>query len=258
MQQQMTLFGDSNAAKLPSIAELIEQGYLFVCNHSGGKDSQAMYLKLKDLVPAKQLIVVHAILHEVDWPGIDTHIESTVDHPVYYVAAAKSLFDMAEHRGMWPSPQQRQCTSDLKRGPLETFIRRFLRLHPEYRGRIVNCMGLRAEESSSRAKLDTFTKSERNSKAGRSWYEWLPIHELSERAVFETIEQAGQRPHWAYLKGMSRLSCVFCIMANTKDLQTAARLRPETYRRYVALERQINHTVSMDRRSLVEITGIAA
>ena len=141
-QQQMTLFGSNETEPtLPSIAELIEQGFLFVLNHSGGKDSQAMYLKLRDLVPAKQLIVVHAILHRVDWPGIDYHIESTVNHPVFYVAAGKSLFDMVEQRGMWPSPQYRQCTSDLKRGPVETFIRRYLLLHPEFSGRVVNCMG---------------------------------------------------------------------------------------------------------------------
>ena len=238
------------------IQELIDRGFLFVINHSGGKDSQAMASMLAKAVPAHQRIAVHAILHEVDWEGIPEHIEQNTDCEVFYVAAAKGLLDMVEQRGKFPSPKYRQCTSDLKRGPLDTFIRRYLALHPEYAGRVVNCMGMRAEESTSRAKLATLKKSERNSKAGRTWYEWLPIHHLTAVEVFRTIAEARQVPHWAYGKGMSRLSCVFCIMANTQDLTTAAKLKPELYARYVALEKKHNYTMSMSQKLLPEITGI--
>jgi DNA sulfur modification protein DndC len=34
-----------------SILNLIARGALFVCNSSGGKDSQAMFLTLRELVP---------------------------------------------------------------------------------------------------------------------------------------------------------------------------------------------------------------
>ena len=56
--------------------------------------------------------------------------------------------------------------------------------------------------------------------------------------------------------GMSRLSCVFCIMASRADLRTAARLQPAFYARYVALEKRIGHTLSPSGRSLPELTGI--
>ena len=176
--KQLSFF-DTTRDELAEVRRLIDQGFLFVVNHSGGKDSQAMYARLAPMIPAQQLTVVHAILHEVDWPGIPEHIEATVSHPVSYVAAAKSLLDMAAQRGMFPSPTQRQCTSDLKRGPIETFIRRYLKQHPEFQGRVVSCMGFRAEESPARAKLQTLVKSERNSRAGRTWYDWLPIHHLT-------------------------------------------------------------------------------
>jgi DNA sulfur modification protein DndC len=55
---------------------------------------------------------------------------------------------------------------------------------------------------------------------------------------------------------MSRLSCCFCIMANTADLTTAARLAPELYRRYVETERRLDFTLSPSRKFLTEITGI--
>ena len=131
--KQLSMF-DTAAVELTEIRRLIEAGFVFVVNHSGGKDSQAMYLRLAPMIPNGQLIVVHAILHEVDWGGLPEHIEATVSHPVYYVAAAKSLLDMAEQRGMFPSPSYRQCTSDLKRTPIETFVRRFLQEHPSTGG----------------------------------------------------------------------------------------------------------------------------
>ena len=234
-----------------------DKGALFILNHSGGKDSQAMYERVRHLIPRRQLIVVHSILHEADWGGIPEHVEATVSHPVYYVAAAKSFFDMVEARGMFPSPQQRQCTSDLKRTPIDTFTRRFLKEHPEYGGRVVHVVGLRAEESHERAKASTWERYKRESIAGREVYHWLPIHDLSEREVFQTIADAGQKPHWAYSKGMTRLSCCFCIMASRADLQTAANLRPDLYERYVRLERKINFTMSMEKKPLDRIVGKA-
>ncbi len=76
--------------------------------------------------------------------------------------------------------------------------------------------------------------------------------------MFETIRAAGQEPFWTYAAGMKRKSCSFCIMACTADLTRAAQLRPELYARYVATEKRLGFTLSMSRRPLEEITGIAA
>jgi len=51
------------------INSLINSGALFVSNHSGGKDSQAMLIKLLEVIPAHLLIVVHASLGAIEWPG---------------------------------------------------------------------------------------------------------------------------------------------------------------------------------------------
>jgi 3'-phosphoadenosine 5'-phosphosulfate sulfotransferase (PAPS reductase)/FAD synthetase len=218
---------------------------LFVCNHSGGKDSQAMYLHLRDLVPARQLVVIHATLGDVEWPGIEEHIVATIrpEHRFFVVSANKTLFEMADHRGMWPSPKNRQCTSDLKRNPIAKQI--IAICNGEGFNRVVNCLGLRAEESPGRAKRATFRPVASATNSRREWWEWLPIHELSTKEVFRQIAEAGQQPHWAYDAGMTRLSCCFCIMSSREDLRTAAKLRPELYQRYVAKERALGHTLMM-------------
>ena len=243
----------------PEIAELKDQNALFVVNHSAGKDSQAMMLHLLRLgIPEAQMIVIHADLGDVEWDGNIEHIQATIpDVPLLTAEAKSSFWDMVERRQMFPSPSTRQCTSDLKRGPIEREVRRFLKDHPEFGGRVVNCMGMRAEESASRAKKSDVVLSARNSKAGRHWVDWLPIHGATTEEVFDLIEQSGQTPHRAYAQGMSRLSCCFCIMASTSDLTTAARLRPDLYRRYCETEARLGHTLSMSQKPLPEITGIS-
>lgn len=249
---------------LPKIADLAARGALFVVNHSGGKDSQAMFHVVRRLVPRDQVLVVHADLPEVDWPGTLEHVQATTSGFELVVAhGTKTFFQMVEHRGRWPSPQRRQCTSDLKRTPIDREIRRYLKRNPRFGGLVINCMGLRAEESASRAKADTLKLSARNSKAGREWYDWLPIHALLVGEVFRIIAGAGQKPHWAYGAGMTRLSCCFCIMASRQDLATAARLNPELYRRYCVTERRLGQTFLMPtksrgRQTLEDVTGIPA
>lgn len=230
--------------------------HVFVVNHSGGKDSQAMFNFLRLFIPPTQIRVVHAVLPDVEWEGVEAHIRSTIQpQQLHTCSARRTLLEMVEERGMFPSPTRRQCTSDLKRGPIERTVRRF--------GvkRIVNCMGMRAAESSSRAKLAEWKFSARNSKAGRDWHDWLPIHQWSTEEVFQMIALAGQTPHWAYAAGMTRLSCCFCIMASRADLRRAAELNPALYRRYVDLERRIGQVMVMPtkangRLGQEQVTGV--
>lgn len=251
------------------IQDLIDRGAIFIVNHSGGKDSQAMYLHLRQFVPKAQMVIVHADLGAVEWAGAISHIEATTaGEPLHVCRSRRSLLEMIEERGMFPSPQQRQCTSDLKRGPIEKTIRAISKASGNKL--IVNCMGMRAQESTGRKKLTPFKLSARNSKAGREWYDYLPIHTWTEDQVFRYIAAAGQRPHIVYSLGMTRFSCCFCIMASEADLKTAAKLateRPELlndphlFRKYVNLERSTGQVMLMPskthgRRTLEQVTGI--
>lgn len=249
------------------IKDLIGRGALVVVNHSGGKDSQAMYLLLRDIVPREQLVLVHADLGEVEWPGALEHIlANSRGERIEVCRSRRTLLQMIEERGMFPSPSNRQCTSDLKRGPIERTIRGLVKergvSHPGA-NLVLNCMGMRAEESSGRSKLRTFKLNEGNSRNGREWYDWLPIHGWSTRQVFDFIASQGQKPHPIYAAGMTRFSCCFCIMSSRADLTTAARLNPALYRRYVELERSTGHVMLMPdkkhgRQTLEQITGVAA
>lgn len=243
------------------IKDLISQGAVFYVSHSGGKDSQAMYALLREVIPADQIAVVHADLGNVEWAGVQEHITANVSHQVNVVAASKTFLEMVEKRGMWPSSSCRQCTSDLKRDPIMKFIRADLKK----RGATiaVNCTGIRAAESTARSKKQPLTINKRESVDGRvkrTVYDWLPIFDLSTPEVFQVIAEAGQQPFWAYAKN-ERLSCVFCIMGSLNDLRHGAEQNPKLYKTYVELEKKIGHTMFTKGRepiSLEEYTGVIA
>ncbi|HEM6735079.1 TPA: phosphoadenosine phosphosulfate reductase family protein [Citrobacter amalonaticus] len=253
-----------NITTIPKeISDLIRTGALFVSNHSGGKDSQAMLIKLLDVIPARQLVVVHASLGAVEWPGaleLARDQAKAADLPFVVATARKTLLEMVSRRfenrpevPSWPSSSTRQCTSDLKRGPIQREVRAYAKANGFKV--IVNCLGLRAQESPGRAKRQAFRKNETDSNSVLTWYEWLPIHELKVEEVFATIREAGQEPHYAYALGNERLSCVFCIMASRNDLRNGGQHHPELLEQYAALEVHTGYTMHMNRIPIKELVA---
>lgn len=266
----------------PSAFELAMQerdaGALFVANLSGGKDGQVMFIHLLEHIPAAQLLAVHATLGESEWPGALEHAQAQAEAagvPFLVAQAGKTFLGMVERRfesrpevPSWPSAATRQCTSDLKRGPIERIVRQYAAAHGYTR--IVNCMGMRAAESPARARKATWSRNDAQSLRarsivktrrlvpGREWHNWLPIHDLSTVEVLGMIRDAGQQLHPAYALGNERLSCVFCVMASAADLRNGAVHNPELYARYVEMEKKTGYTLHMSRRSLQEITGVVA
>jgi 3'-phosphoadenosine 5'-phosphosulfate sulfotransferase (PAPS reductase)/FAD synthetase len=244
------------------IKALVAKGALFVANHSGGKDSQACLISLlQQGIPTSQILVVHASLGDMEWPGaLEKAQEHALAHNLPFIVAKanKSLFDMVARRfetrpdaPSWPSAKTRQCTSDLKRDPIAKAVRAYANQHGY--SIIVNCLGLRSLESTSRAKRAPFSRVERNWTKTRSWYEWLPIHALTVEQVFASIKASGQTPHYAYSLGNERLSCVFCIMGSANDCQNGAKHNPALFNQYVALEHKTGYTMHQSRKSLHEI-----
>lgn len=256
----------------PFIASLIERGALFVVNHSGGKDSQLMLIELANVIPLRQLLVVHATLGEFEWHGALEHAKAQADalgvpflvaHANWKDGSHKDFLGMVEKRAAdkgpgtpcFPSKNNRYCTSDLKRDPIQREIRRYVAKSGHRL--IVNCEGIRAAESDDRAKREPFCLHEgtKLNAAGRTAWNWLPIFEVPTAAVIPAIRAHGQEPHPAYAAGNERLSCVFCFLASPRDLFNGARNRPELFDRYVEAEERTGYTLHMSGRSLTELVA---
>ena len=228
-----------------------------VLNTSGGKDSQVML----DVVVAEakaqgvtdRLVAVHCDLGRVEWEGTRELAVAQVAHyglRMEVVARPQGdLLDHVEAHGMWPGPSTRFCTSDHKRGQVYKLLTKLCRetgIKRADRGgrrvRILNVMGLRAQESCMRsAKLPFSLDEKATNDTVREVYEWLPLHAWTEDQIWERIRETGVPHHPAYDAGMPRLSCSFCIMSPRAGLVRAAQLRPEMAQTYADVEVRIGH-----------------
>ena len=146
---------------------------------------------------------------------------------------------------MFPSPTARFCTSDHKRAPVYRLFTHLTKTTLKDRSgpvRILNCMGLRADESPARAKRPPFFHDERASNGKRHVDVWLPIHGWNVSQVWQRIRASGVRHHPAYDLGMPRLSCCFCIFSPRSALMLAGQHNPKLLAEYVAVEKAIGHS----------------
>jgi 3'-phosphoadenosine 5'-phosphosulfate sulfotransferase (PAPS reductase)/FAD synthetase len=286
MSGQDALFSlsDVPGAPAPDHAELaalpVLAGYdLLLVNISGGKDSQATLdatVQAADAAGVRgRVVAVFADLgREDEWPGTAAlAAEHAAHYGVRFEAVQRtvtladgcrgpqSLLEHIEARGMWPDAARRYCTSDMKRGPILTVLTRLVRERHELGGefpiRVLNILGLRAEESAARAAKPAFRHlGKPYSNSYRHADEWLPIHSWTAGQVWARIAQAGTRPHPVYAQGMPRLSCRFCVLASRSALIRAAQLDPDGARRRADLETRMGHRFRRDL-SMAEIIAAA-
>jgi 3'-phosphoadenosine 5'-phosphosulfate sulfotransferase (PAPS reductase)/FAD synthetase len=238
---------------------LTEYDYI-VINTSGGKDSQVMLDVVVNLARIQgvedRLLAVHADLKRMEWPGTPELAQAQVDlYGVPFVKVTRpqgDLLDQVESRGMWPSSAARYCTAHHKQNQV---FKVFTRIVGELRDRmgtprpvkILNCMGLRAQESPARAKKPAFRFNEAASNGKREVYDWLPILHWTIDEVWERIRETGVPYHPIYDAGMPRLSCCFCVLASKSALIRAAQLAPDLAAEYARVEEKIGHTFQHGR-----------
>lgn len=240
---------------------------LVLVNSSAGKDSQAMLTYLVELareqdVALEKFLVVHCDLGRVEWKGTrELAEEQAAAYGLRFVAVSRlqgDLLEQIEARGMFPSSTARYCTSDQKTSQVSRVMTAEVKTMDLGRqARILNCLGIRAQESPARAKKTDWEVEKKATNGRRHVQRWLPIFHWSEDEVWQTIRRSGLRYHPAYDAGMPRLSCVFCILAGERELILAARLNPELAQEYVAVEARIGHTFKADR-SMADIVAEAA
>lgn len=265
MNTQQRLF-TIDGAELEHTEPALASYDFIIVNSSAGKDSQAMLDFVVERCDAAgvsrdRIVVFHADLGRVEWQGTAELAERQAEHyGLRFVKIARPQGDLLEHieaRGMFPSSTTRYCTSDHKRGQAYKLITALVReAGLDRQARILNCMGLRREESAARAKKDPMRFDKRASNSKRHVDEWLPILEWKLEEVWQRIRQAGTEHHPAYDAGMPRLSCCFCVLASRSALVLAAKLRPELAAEYAALEQRIGHTFKADL-SMAEIIAEA-
>lgn len=258
MSYQLPLFQLDKPSN-PDPMQLLRDGAALVLSVSGGKDSDAMCHHLLERRQTEgwsgDVVMIHADLgSRVEWHQTPDYVQKLAQRkgvPLHVVRWTHGdLIDRIWQRYYkdpsrpgWPSAQMRYCTADLKRGPISRELRR---LFPS--GNVICAMGLRAQESQTRARRPTFSLRPDTSAPtkGRFVYDWLPIHDWTETDVWGCIRRHGNIHHEAYSLGNHRLSCALCVLASLNDLINGAVHNPDTYREYCRIEAVTGYSFRKD------------
>lgn len=240
---------------------------IILINSSGGKDSQTALRRVARLAALQgvsdRVTVVHADLGRVEWEGTKELARRQCEHyGLRFEVVAREQGDLLDHaleRGKFPGYATRWCTSDHKTSQVFRVMTKLVReLSLRRPARILNVLGLRAEESTKRAKEAPFAWNKyASNKTKRHVWNWLPIHGLTEAEVWADVRASGVPHHRAYDLGMPRLSCCFCIYAGKDALVLAAQHNPGLAREYVEVETAIGFSFKEDL-SMAEVVEAAA
>jgi len=207
---------------------------------SGGKDSCALLAYLCETYPD---VKKHIIFADTGWEHNDVEswvqkIASRFNQVVHIVKSdTKDYLSMVEARGKFPSAQYRQCTSDLKRGPIHKWIRN------NCGSKVVQAIGIRAEESHSRAKQKPLKRNKSLTNSKRTVYDWFPIFDWTEEEVKSYLAERDIPLHPVY-NYLPRFSCQVCIFNTPNELQAIRRNNPDAFFKIAALEKKIGFTMN--------------
>lgn len=278
---------------IPStIEDAMARGAALVVSVSGGKDSQALARALAALHRERgwrgDLIAVHADLGRIEWKQTPGHVKRIADEseiPLEIVRRRNGVgkWDMVDRwkeraetmqaKGQQPRPwsdaKNRFCTAEMKRGPIDTFLRRY--------DLVVSAEGIRGQESKARSKKPVFkSRAQICTKTREAWtwnaiFDWTiddvwgslggSVEDLRRRQELYRAGQVdealrGWQAHPVYVMGNERLSCAFCILGCKNDLENAARHNPELLDELISIEDQYGFTFQ-PRRSLKSLKAVA-
>lgn len=211
-----------------------------VINFSGGKDSSAMLAYLCEKYPD---VKKHVVFANTGWEHADAvewckKIVAMFGLELHEVqSTTKTFLTMVEKRGKFPAMKQRQCTSDLKRDPINKWIKQNI-TDPV----VINCIGIRAEESASRAKKKVLSRNKRETNSKRTMWDYNPILDWSEARVRAYLVEKGISLHPCY-QYLRRFSCRVCIFMTAHDLRQVQQHDPAAIKIISDLEEKIQFSM---------------
>lgn len=148
------------------------------------------------------------------------------------------FLDLCIWKGRFPSTKARFCTQELKIIPtLEQIYIPLL----EQGDKVISWQGVRAAESTARAKLSEREDTPEGYSINRPLLRW------SAREVFDLHKKHKIEPNPLYKLGMGRVGCMPCINANKAELYEIQRRFPEQVKRIAEWERIVSQASKRQR-----------
>ena len=218
-----------NAFRLPLTIPAGHEHSTFVVSVSGGKDSTATVLALRESgIPARYVFADTGWEFPPTYEYLDT-LERILGIHIDRVGVPGGMRSRIASGARFPSRLQRWCTRELKIEPLRAYHDR---VADETDTDTVNVVGIRADESASRAGLPEFEFHEK-------WggYTWRPLIHATIADVLALHHRHGVPVNPLYRMGFSRVGC-FCINASKEEIRLTAEHFPERIEEVERFERE--------------------
>jgi 3'-phosphoadenosine 5'-phosphosulfate sulfotransferase (PAPS reductase)/FAD synthetase len=216
------------------IAEMLAVWCPVLAGSSGGKDSDVLVLTLDKFLDAiwygGERVVIHADLGRIEHAESIGQVRKLAERVGWRLEVVRrekgGLLERYEQRwhdncaryarlecvtliSPFPIPTSAPfCRSETKVAPI---LQKAVKLFP---GRqIINAVGLRREESPSRAKKPVSRVNEGLSRAdGTGGRDFYPILDILERRVWQIHREEDFGEHAQYGRGNKRISCAYCFL----------------------------------------------
>lgn len=237
------------ASDTPSIHDLVASGHEIIVSVSGGKDSTATALHLRD-----HGIHFRPVFMDTGWEHRETYaylrgpledaigpvtwLRAEVDLPPEREPLALELESMLGHysamvrlcikKMMMPARQVRWCTQAAKVEPMHRWL---ATLDTD----VVSVVGIRHDESAARRKMEEWEWSDK-----LDMWTWRPIIRWTLDDVIAIHARHGIAPNPLYLRGATRVGCWPCIFARKAEIRMLADIDPER----VAVLRRLEEVIA--------------
>lgn len=206
------------------------QGKRLVVSVSGGKDSTATMLFLREAG-----LEATYVFSDTGWEAPETYayldMLSEKLGPIHRVGFPGGMRAKIEARGNFPIRMARWCTRELKLQPLREFHNKLI---DESGIDTISVVGIRAEESPSRAKMPLFGWDD-------TWdgYIWRPLLDYSVAEVLAIHYRHNIPINPLYEAGFSRVGCWPCIFSSKEEIRALAEYSPDRIREIAELEKKV-------------------
>ncbi len=193
-----------------------------ICGISGGKDSSALAVYLKDSVPQMEYFFCDTGAELPETYEFLARLEVILGKPIARLNAERGFDHWFEiFRGALPSPQMRWCTKNMKIKPLEKWIGD---------DPAISYVAIRADEANRKGYISTKPNIESR----------FPFVEdgIDHAGVMRILDDAGIGLP-AYYEWRTRSGCYFCFYQRKAEWIGLADRHPELFERAVAIEQKV-------------------
>ena len=192
-----------------------------VCGISGGKDSSALAVYMRDKVPNMEYFFCDTGAELPETYAYLKKLEVILGKPIERLNSNRSFDHYFEvFRGTLPSPQMRWCTKLLKIKPLEKWLGD---------DEAISYVAIRADESNRKGYISTRPNI-------KTMFPFIE-NNIDHKGVLEILDNAGiGLPE--YYEWRTRSGCYFCFFQRKAEWVGLAEKHPKLFERAVAIERK--------------------